>query len=90
MLCRQNRELAAFVHAAVATGGYAPRSKVIRDALRDWARKRGLRQQGVTELREVWREARQGKSPGVSADDVLDRLELRHQAIADAAGSAEP
>ena len=51
--------------------------------LRDWIRKRSLRQQGVDELRQVWQAALQDKSPGVSADEVLERLERKYQAIAD-------
>lgn len=81
-------EMVAIVHGAVATGEYASSSEVVRDALRDWTHKRSLRQQGVAELRQVWREARQDKRPGVSTDDVLDRLEQKYQAIVDAAGSA--
>lgn len=34
-------EVAAIVRGAVATGEYASSSEVIRDALRDWAHKRG-------------------------------------------------
>ena len=83
-------EVAAIVRGAVATGEYASSSEVIRDALRDWAHKRGLRPQGVTDFRQVWREARQDESPGVPAEDVLDRLELKYQATANAADSAKP
>ena len=59
---------------------------MIRDALRDWALKRSLKKQGVDQLRQLWQEARQDARPGVPADDVLDRLERKYQAIADAAG----
>jgi len=83
-------EVAAIVRGAVATGEYASSSEVIRDALRDWTHKRGLRPQGVTNFRQVWHEARQDESPGVPAEDVLDRLELKYQATADAADSAKP
>jgi antitoxin ParD1/3/4 len=48
-----------------------------------------LRQQGVAELRRVWQEALSDKTPGISADDVLERLERKYQAIADAAGAAK-
>ncbi|HSI56054.1 MAG TPA: type II toxin-antitoxin system ParD family antitoxin, partial [Ideonella sp.] len=64
-------EMVSIVRGAVATGEYASSSEVIRDALRDWIRKRSLRQQGVDELRQVWQAALQDKSPGVSADEVL-------------------
>ena len=81
-------EMVTLVRSAVATGEYASSSEVIRDALRDWTHKRSLRQQGVAELRELWQKALSDKSPGVPADEVLDRLERKYQAIADAAGTA--
>jgi antitoxin ParD1/3/4 len=77
-------EMVHIVRGAVATGEYASSSEVIRDALRDWTYKRSLRQQGVGELRRLWQEALNDKTPGVSADDVLERLERKYQAIADA------
>ncbi|MPQ68336.1 MULTISPECIES: type II toxin-antitoxin system ParD family antitoxin [Pseudomonas] len=79
-------EMVHMVRSAVATGEYASSSEVIRDALRDWTYKRSLRQQGVDELRQLWQEARADETPGVSADSVLDRLERKYQAIADARG----
>jgi antitoxin ParD1/3/4 len=82
-------EMVSMVRDAVATGEYASSSEVIRDALRDWTHKRTLRQQGVAELRELWQEALHNKTPGVTADDVLDRLERKYQAIADAASMAK-
>jgi antitoxin ParD1/3/4 len=75
-------EMLNLVRGAVATGEYASSSEVIRDALRDWTYKRNLRQQGVTELRRVWQEAVNDKTPGISPDDVLDRLERKYQTIA--------
>ena len=75
------------VRSAVATGEYASSSEVIRDALRDWTYKRSLRQQGISELRRVWQEALNDKTSGISADDVLDRLESKYQAIADASNA---
>lgn len=80
------RQMVAEVKGAVETGEYASSSEVIRDALRDWALKRNLQKQGVEQLRQLWQEARQDTRPGVPADDVLDRLERKYQALADAAG----
>ena len=77
-------EMVAIVRNAVATGEYASSSEVIRDALRDWTHKRSLRQQGVAELRQLWQDALSDKSQGVPAEEVLDRLERKYQAIADA------
>jgi antitoxin ParD1/3/4 len=82
-------EMVAVVRGAVATGEYASSSEVVRDALRDWTHKRSLRQQGVVELRQVWQEALRDKRPGADFDAVLDRLERKYQAIADASGPAK-
>ncbi len=79
-------EMVTAVRQAVNNGEYASSSEVIRDALRDWTLKRSLRRQGIEELREVWQEALQDKSPGIPMDDVLDRLERKYQLIADQTG----
>lgn len=81
-------EMVHMIRNAVATGEYASSSEVVRDALRDWTLKRNLRQQGVEQLRELWQEARADETPGVCADEVLDRLERKYQAMADARGIA--
>jgi antitoxin ParD1/3/4 len=47
--------------------------------------KRSLQQRGLEELRRVWQQALEDKSPGVASDKVLDRLEHKYQALADAA-----
>ncbi len=82
-------EMVAIVRSAVATGEYASSSEVIRDALRDWTYKRTIRQHGITELRQLWQEAMNDKTPGVSADEVLDRLERKYKAIADESGTTK-
>jgi antitoxin ParD1/3/4 len=82
-------EMVHIVRSAVATGEYASSSEVIRDALRDWTYKRNIRQQGLAELRQVWQEAMNDKSSGISPDDVLDRLERKYQAIADASNTTK-
>jgi antitoxin ParD1/3/4 len=82
-------EMVALLRQAVDTGEYASSSEVVRDALRDWTQKRNLRQQGVEELRQVWQQAIENKKPGVPVEDVLDRLERRYQAMADAAGAVK-
>jgi antitoxin ParD1/3/4 len=79
-------EMVAIVRSAVATGEYASLSEVIRDALRDWTHKRSARQQGITDLRQLWQEAIHDETPEVLADEVLDRLERKYQAITEAAG----
>ncbi len=82
-------EMVSMVRQAVETGEYASSSEVVRDALRDWTQKRSLRQQGIDELRQVWRQALQDGTPGVSAEDVLDRLERKYKALAKAARHAK-
>ena len=77
-------EMVAVVRQAVDAGEYASSSEVVREALRDWTQKRSLRQQGVEELRQLWREALADETPGIPAEEVLGRLERKYQAIADA------
>jgi len=81
-------EMVAIIRGAVDTGEYASSSEVVRDALRDWTHKRSLRQQGIVELRQLWQEALRDKTPGIPADEALDRLERKYQIIADAGGAA--
>jgi antitoxin ParD1/3/4 len=78
-------ELAANVRKAVETGEYASSSEVLRDALQEWMLKRNLREQSLDELRNLWRQATADKIPGASVDEILDRLERKYQALADAA-----
>lgn len=80
-------EMVSLVRQAVETGEYASNSEVVRDALRDWTHKRSLRQQGIEELRRVWQQALEDNSPGIAPNEVLDRLERKYQAMADAAGA---
>ncbi len=82
-------EMVAQLRQAVDTGEYASSSEVVRDALRDWTRKRQMQQNGVAELRQLWQEARADKTPGIAADDVLDRLERKYQAMTDASGASK-
>ncbi len=82
-------EMVIQVRQAVETGEYASSSEVVRDALRDWTYKRRLQQKGLEELRELWLEARKDDMPGVPAENVLDRLERKYQAIADATGATK-
>jgi antitoxin ParD1/3/4 len=75
-------EMASQVRQTVETGEYASNSEVVRDALRDWTLKRTLRQQGIEELRRVWRQTLEDSSPGVAPDEVFDRLERKYQSLA--------
>ena len=83
------QEMAALVRQAVEVGEYASNSEVIREALRDWTLKRSLRQQGIEELRQLWQQALEDKSPGIPVDDVLDRLERKYQLMAEATAKSK-
>jgi antitoxin ParD1/3/4 len=78
-------EMAANVRKAVETGEFASTSEVVRDALHEWMLKRNLRQQSLDELRSLFGQAQQDKTPGAPVDEILDRLERKYQALADAA-----
>jgi antitoxin ParD1/3/4 len=82
-------EMVAQLRQAVETGEYASSSEVVRDALRDWTRKRQLQQNGIAELRQLWQQGRASTAPGVPANEVLDRLERKYQALADVAGATK-
>lgn len=82
-------EMVAQLRNAVDTGEYASSSEAVRDALRDWTHKRQLQQNGLAELRSLWQQAREDKTPGIPMDGVLDRLERKYQALADAAGESK-
>lgn len=75
------QEMVAQVRRAVESGEYASSSEVVRDALRDWARKRGPKQVGLKELRKMWREATANTEPGLPMEEVMGRLERRYQAM---------
>jgi antitoxin ParD1/3/4 len=82
-------EMVSLVRQAVETGEYASSSEVVRDALRDWTQKRSLRQQGIDELRQVWRQALQDDASNISAEDVLDRLERKYKALSKTASPSK-
>lgn len=66
---------------AVESGEYASSSEVVRDALREWTQKRNLHQQGLEELRRVWKQATKDETSGIAAKEVLSRLEKRYRAM---------
>jgi antitoxin ParD1/3/4 len=78
-------EMVANIRKAVETGEYASSSEVVRDALHDWTLMRDLRQQSLREVRTLWRQALEDKTSGAPVDEMLDRLERKYQALADAA-----
>lgn len=71
-------EMAALVREAVETGEYATSSEVVREALRDWKRKRALAHQDVDELRRLWQEGLEG-GPGRFDTIEAIKAEARHR-----------
>jgi len=74
-------EMVAEVREAVEAGEYASSSEVVRDALREWTQKRNLHQQGLKELRRVWKQAVKDETLGASPQEVLSRLEKKYRAM---------
>ena len=79
-------EMATIVRQAVEAGEYSSQSEVVRDALRDWTHKRRLRAKGLAEMRKAWAEAVADDSEGEDPATVLDALESRYDARANAPG----
>jgi antitoxin ParD1/3/4 len=77
-------EMVKQLRKAVDGGEYASSSEVVREALRDWGRKRMAQKQGLKELRKLWQQALEDHAPGVDGEDVLARLEQKYQRRADA------
>jgi hypothetical protein len=67
----------------------APTQKINRIMRYLHVKKSPFREPGIEELRRVWQQAMEDGSPGIPADEVLDRLERKYQAIADATGARE-
>jgi antitoxin ParD1/3/4 len=78
--------MVADVRKAVETGEYPSSSEVVREALHEWTLKRSLRRQSLDELRSLWRQAHEDKTPGAPVDEILDRLERKYRVLADDAG----
>jgi antitoxin ParD1/3/4 len=49
-------EMARLVRGAVESGEYASNSDVVLEGLREWEKRRALRQDDVEELRRLWAE----------------------------------
>jgi antitoxin ParD1/3/4 len=73
-------EMAAVVRRAVDAGDYSSNSEVVREALRDWAHKRSLREQSISGLRARWQESVADDSEGLDPDPVFDKLEKKYKA----------
>ena len=63
---------------AVKSGEYASSSEVIREALRDWHRKRAFQDQEIEELRSLWREGvESGKGRYGSMEEIKQAARKR-------------
>lgn len=63
---------------AVESGEYATTSEIVREALRDWQRKRELHGEDVQRLRQLWAEGKQS-GPAAPADLGKARNEVRQR-----------
>ena len=70
-------EQLAALRAAVETGDYATTSEIVREAVRDWQFKRGLRQEDIRRLRQLWQE---GKASGPAEPFDVERTIAAAQA----------
>ena len=70
-------EMAEEVRMAVKNGEYASSSEVIREALRDWRRKRALQHQEINELRDLWREGVESGKGQYSSIEEIKQAALR-------------
>lgn len=71
-------EMAAIVRKAVESGEYASSSEVIREALRDWNRKRLFQEKEIEEIRRLWNEGIKS-GPGQFADIEEIKAEARRR-----------
>lgn len=60
-------EQVAVLKTAVDSGEYATTSEIVREALRDWRRKREIQGKDIQRLRQLWAEGKQS-GPAVRAD----------------------
>jgi antitoxin ParD1/3/4 len=70
-------EMAENLRQTVAGGEYASTSEVVREALRDWARKRDTERRDLEILRAAIK-AGFDSGPGIPADQVFAELRARY------------
>lgn len=69
-------EMAARVRAIVETGDYASASEVVREALREWSRRRDAEQRDLEALRDAVRFG-DTSGPGIPAETLFQELRDR-------------
>ncbi len=78
-------ELAVMLREAVDTGEYASASEVMREALRDWQRRRSARVEAIADLGRLWDE---GLDSGASSEGAEAFARIRRGLNARIAGQA--
>ncbi len=73
-------EMLAVVREAVESGEYASSSEVMREALRDWKRRRALERIEIEELRRLWQEGLES-GPGRFDDMAAIKAEARRRLV---------
>lgn len=73
-------EMLAVVREAVESGEYASSSEVMREALREWTRRRALESEEVEALRRLWQEGLES-GPGRFADMAAIKAEARRRLV---------
>jgi len=73
-------EMLAVVREAVESGEYASSSEVMREALREWKRRRALERKEVEELRRLWQEGLES-GPERFADMAAIKAEARRRLV---------
>jgi antitoxin ParD1/3/4 len=71
-------EMLAVVREAVASGEYASSSEVVREALREWKRRRALKASELEALQRLWKEGSASGS-GHLADMEAIKAEARRR-----------
>jgi antitoxin ParD1/3/4 len=73
-------EMLAVVREAVESGEYASSSEVMREALREWTRRRALERNEVEALQRLWREGLES-GPGHFPDMAAIKAEARRRLV---------